>query len=238
MNEVQYRIQSTHLKNTRTIWVYSPDGEATNVVIFLDGECYRESINVLPILANLHYTGQICSSLFVFVSIESLTSRSIECPCNPSFAYFIDQELMPFLEGIYPFIRVAQERVIVGLSYTGLAATYSALMALLRFTKVITQSGSFWYNDCEIIDQFEKLEIKPKTDFYLSVGLEETEENVWHRNDVFQSISQIECVKIFRDVLIRHGYLPKYVEFEGGHDLTAWRFTLPEALQWALSPQK
>ena len=49
-----------------------------------------------------------------------------------------------------------------------------------------------------------------------------------------QVVSQIEGVRRFRDVLRLRGHSVRYVEFDGGHDFTAWRQTLPEALQWAL----
>ena len=72
------------------------------------------------------------------------------------------------------------------------------------------------------------------TDFYLDVGTEELAENVRHREDVLQVVSQIEGVHRFRDVLRLKGHSVRYVEFDGGHDFTAWRQTLPEALRWAL----
>jgi enterochelin esterase family protein len=75
------------------------------------------------------------------------------------------------------------------------------------------------------------------TDFYLSVGTEELAENVRHREGVLQSVSQLEGVRRFRDALRLRGNSVKYVEFEGGHDFTAWRQTLPEALRWALPKQ-
>jgi enterochelin esterase family protein len=108
------------------------------------------------------------------------------------------------------------------------------MMNPARFTKVIAQSGSFWSNDCWIIEFFEGLDPKPKADFYLDVGLQETQYNIAHKEDVFQAVSQIEAVKRFRDALLRHGYQPRYVEFDGGHDFTAWSLTLPDALRWAL----
>ena len=73
---------------------------------------------------------------------------------------FIEEELFPWLERAYPGVREAKERVIVGLSYTGLAAVYVSMMNPSRFTKVIAQSGSFWSNDCWIIEYFEKLDPK------------------------------------------------------------------------------
>lgn len=238
MKEAKHSFKSIHLANERAIWVLNPRKRPTNVTVFLDAELYRDRVGAISIVNAMDSKGEIDSSLFVFVSTESAASRWVECPCHPPFAYFIEEELFPWLEAAYPDALEAQERVIVGLSYTGLAAAYVSMMHPSRFTKVIAQSGSFWSNDCWIIRFFEDLEPKPKTEFYLDVGLQETQENVLHKEDVFQTVSQIEGVRLFRDALLRHGYRPSYVEFEGGHDFMAWSLTLPDALRWALPPTK
>ena len=238
MKETQHTLKSIHLANERVVWVRAPEHGPTNVTVFLDAELYRDRVGATSIIDALDSKGDIDNSLFVFVSMESAASRWVECPCYSPFAQFIEEELFPWLEGAYPGALEAQERVIAGLSYTGLAAAYVSMMNPSRFTKVIAQSGSFWSNDCWIIRYFEQLDPKPRTEFYLDVGLQETQENVLHKEDVLQVISQIEGVKRFRDALLRHGYQPRYVEFSGGHDFTAWSLTLPDALRWALPPKR
>ena len=238
MKETQHTLKSIHLANERAVWVREPAHRATNVTVFLDAELYRDRVGATSIIDALNSKGDIDNSLFVFVSMESAASRWVECPCYSPFAQFIEEEFFPWLEGAYPGAREAQECVVVGLSYTGLAAAYVSMMNPSRFTKVIAQSGSFWSNDCWIIEYFEKLDTKPKAEFYLDVGLQETQYDVLHKEDVFQAVSQIEAVKRFRDALLRHGYQPRYVEFDGGHDCTAWSLTLPDALRWALPSKR
>lgn len=234
MKETQGKIGSVHLGNERTIWLCAPAATPRNLTIVLDAELYRDRMGAVSLIDELHLAKAIDFSLFVFVSVESMESRWRECPCHEPFARFIDEELFPWLEVAHPWIGNAKERVIVGLSYTGLAAAWVAMMAPLRFTRVIAQSGSFWWNDCWIVGRFEQLATKPRAEFYLDVGRRETSEHVRHKADVLQVVSQIEGVKRFRDVLRRCGYDPHYVEFDGGHDVAAWRETLPGALRWAL----
>jgi enterochelin esterase-like enzyme len=234
MKETQHTLKSIHLANERAVWVREPKRRATNVMVFLDAELYRDRVGATSIIDALDSKDDIDSSLFVFVSMESVASRWVECPCYSPFAHFIEEEFFPWLERAYPVALEAQERVIAGLSYTGLAAAYVSMMNPSRFTKVIAQSGSFWSNDCWIIKYFEKLYPKPKTEFYLDVGFQETQDNVLHKEDVLQTVSQIEAVRRFRDALLRHGYKPRYVEFDGGHDFPGWSLTLPDALRWAL----
>jgi enterochelin esterase-like enzyme len=157
MKETQHVLKSIHLANERAVWVREPEHRATSVTVFLDAELYRDRVGATSIIDALDSNGDIDSSLFVFISIESVASRWVECPCYSRFAQFIEEELFPWLERTYPSALEAQERVIAGLSYTGLAAAYVSMMNPSRFTKVIAQSGSFWWNDCWIIAHFEKL---------------------------------------------------------------------------------
>lgn len=234
MKETQYRLRSRHLSNERAIWVREYDQTPTHLVVILDAELYRDRVGAPSIVDTLEAAGEIEPALFVFVSMESVAARWIECECHLPFVRFIEEELLPWLENAYPEVRGAQERVIVGLSYTGLAAAYVAITTRIRFTKVIAQSGSFWWNDCWLVSHLDEVRPQPGIEFYLDVGKRETQENVRHKEDVLQVVSQIEGVRRFRDALIRFGIEPKYVEFDGGHDSAAWKLTLPDALRWAL----
>ena len=123
--------------------------------------------------------------------------------------------------------------MLVGLSYTGLAAAYVALQSPGTFTKVIAQSGSFWWNHCWLVAQFAQLKTRLPTAFYLDVGSLETEAEVDH-GEVQQTVSQVDAVQRLRDVLKNSGHIVNYVEYDGDHDPAKWRQTLPGALKWAL----
>ena len=236
MNESVKKLRSVHLDNDRSIWIGAPENPSTarNLTVFLDGEFYRDYVGAVSVIDELRAQRQIADSWFVFVSVESMESRWRECPCHPPFAQFITEELLPWLEKHHELISTIQEKILVGLSYTGLAAAFVAKEAPGVFQKVISQSGSYWSENCQLIEQYCRLPQRLPTDFYLEVGAQETKENVRHREDVLQAISQIEGVRRFRDVLIQQGYAVKYSEFDGGHDFAAWKMTLPAALRWAL----
>jgi enterochelin esterase family protein len=233
MNDVIARLKSVHLQNERLIWVRPPRdrSSAEHVSIFLDGELYRDAVDASSVIDGLQ--GEIADSWFVFVSVESVEARWLECPCHQPFARFIAEELLPWLGTQHPELRLVRKRTLIGLSYTGLAAAFVAKQFPGTFQRVISQSGSYWWNDCWLSEQY-RLGARVPTDFYLDVGTEELVENVCHREGVLQVVSQLEGVRRFRDVLRLQGNSVKYVEFEGGHDFTAWRQTLPEALRWAL----
>ena len=205
-----------------------------HLTIFLDAELYRDRVGAVATIEALDTASAIAPSWFVFVSYATEEARWRECPCYPPFARFVADELLPWLEETYPAIQASEGRVLVGLSYTGLAAAFVALQEVGKFGKIIAQSGSFWSDDCWLVEQYRKREKQLPTDFYLDVGSKETDVDVQHKEDVRQVVSQIDAVRRFRDVLLGQDYRVKYLEFEGGHDCAAWEKTLPDALRWAL----
>lgn len=234
MKETVESIQSTRLKNERSVWVREPanPSEARHVTLFLDGELYRDRMGTVSLIEKLN--GSISDSWFVFVSMGSPEARWTELPCYPPFAGFVVEELLPWLAKRFPGIEAAGQRTIAGVSYSGLAAAFIAKEYPGIFQKVISQSGSFWSDECRLVDEFRTLSAPVPTDFYLDVGVRETQENVRHREDVLQRVSQIEGVRKFRDALLERGHTVRYLEFEGGHECAAWQRTLEGALKWAL----
>lgn len=236
MREISLKIHSTHLGNERTVWIRrSPvAGQPRQLVIFLDGELYRENVKAVEVIDQLIKAEKIPSTIFVFVSAVNMETRAIECPCHPPFARFIIDELMPWLESEEPAIKHCDQRTLVGLSYTGLAATYIALQSPNTFTRIIAQSGSFWWNNCWLVEQYAQLKTRLPVEFYLDVGTKEIRTEIDHGH-AQQTVSQIDAINRFRQVLLNSGHTVNYVEFNGHHDTAKWRETLPGALQWALS---
>jgi enterochelin esterase-like enzyme len=239
MNETMKTLRSVDLGNERSIWVVEPrqPAAARRVVIFLDAEFYRDRMQTVATLDGMLAAGAIDDAWFVFVSAQSAEARWRECPCHPPFARFLAEELLVWLGEQCPRIAGVTEKILVGLSYTGLAAAFVALHAPGVFQKVISQSGSFWWNDGWLIDAYAALPAPLPTAFYLEVGSRETQENLQHHEDVFQKTSQLESVRHFRDTLRATGHRLQYLEFDGSHDYAAWKKTLPAALTWALPPR-
>jgi enterochelin esterase-like enzyme len=234
MRETVLRLNSSYLENERSIWICEPESvsRASDLVVFLDGERYRNRVRALSVIEELR--GQIADSWFVFVSEESPEARWRECPCYPPFARFIGEELLSCLANGYTDFTGIKRRVLAGLSYTGLAAAFVAKEYPGSFQRIISQSGSFWWNDCWLIEEFPRLKQKIPVEFYLDVGTQEIHENVHHREDVVQVVSQIEGVRRFRDALLVQGYAVRYNEFDGGHDYAFWNKSLVDALKWAV----
>jgi enterochelin esterase family protein len=237
MDEVVAQLKSAYLQNERTIWIRPPRerASAAHLTVFLDGELYRERVEAVSVIESLE--GSIADSWFVFVSMESEEARWRECPCHAPFAKFVGEELMPWIEARLPEVKSARHRTLVGLSYTGLAAAFVAKECPGLFQKVISQSGSFWWRDCWLEQQYRNGSPVP-AEFYLEVGTDEVQENLQHRPDVLQTVSQIEGVRRFRDALKAGGHTVIYTEIKGGHHFAVWKQGLPEALRWALPRPK
>jgi enterochelin esterase family protein len=231
-------IESQALRNRRSIWIYGPvKGETvSNLVIFLDGELFLKHLDALALIHRLSAECELAGSLFVFVSMHSQAARLRECSCDPQFSRFIAVELIKFLEASYPELKEVPQRVLAGVSFSGLAAVFAAKEFSGVFPKVIAQSGSFWWKDCWLIKQLSTVTKPLPSAFYLDVGTGETEVDVEGdpTEDTFQSTSQIDSVKQLRDVLASQGCRVNYVEFSGGHEAKAWAKTLPGALIWAV----
>lgn len=238
MEETTAKLHSVHLGNERPIWIREPAEPATakHLTIFLDGELYRERVGATAIIDQLGATRRIADSWFVFVSMQSVEARWLECPCYVPFVRFVVNELLPWLEQRNPSLRSIGQRTLVGLSYTGLAASFVALEAPGVFRKIISQSGSYWWNEAWLVDRYATQPPPSETAFYLEVGTRETQVRVQHREDVVQTMSQIDGVRRFRDVLAARGCAVEYVEFDGAREFSAWATSLPRALRWALPP--
>ena len=69
--------------------------------------------------------------------------------------------------------------------------------------------------------------------FRLTVGVDETKENLIHSNhdqELLQKTSQIDSNRTMRDALIAAGHAVSYSENPGGHDCASWRATLEQSL--------
>lgn len=235
MTEILHTFRSAVLQNDRSLWIRPPlRRPAHALTLFLDGEFYRERVGAVAILDALFSQREIADSWVVFVSMASIEARWKECPCYPPVAHFVGRELMPWLSAHFPELQNVTQRNIVGLSYTGLAAAYVAKENPVLFQKILCQSGSFWWKENHLAEQYLSWNPAVPMEFYLDVGTGETAENVRHREDVLQVVSQIAGVRHFRDTLLRRGHSVLYREFDGGHDFAAWKTMLPDALRWAL----
>jgi enterochelin esterase-like enzyme len=235
-----YLFQSHILGNERRIWVYTPPQYTTadnpyGLLIVLDGRFFTFAINTPTILDNLLADDQIPPFMAVMVDNpghtweQSIESREKEMSCYTPFADFLAQEMVPWIRQNYHISADAAETVVVGGSYGGLSAVFTALQHPEIFGNVIALSGSFWWkpkNEEEwewLTRQYALSPLHPLR-FYLEVGLLES------KPTQTEFPGQVLSNRHLRSVLQAKGYEVHYDEQMHGHDSMPWQGTFAEGL--------
>lgn len=232
MKEDFVRSQSTSID--RRIWsLGSTLGVPAGLLVFLDAELYLDRVGVVQIVRELEKQGRIPSVLSVFISNGGPDARHSDYACNPDYAHFLVNELLPLVLARNP--SVAAERVaVIGLSLSGLAAAHAALTTS-RFRAAVCQSPSFWWDEERFASSLPRADSTAAA-FWVSVGTLETESGVSHPpSGLFQGTSQRDACDRGSAALRTAGYAVSHRVFDGGHDPACWRDDLAQALPWATS---
>jgi enterochelin esterase-like enzyme len=238
----KHSLTSALLKNTRDVWVYTPPGYSTTapqygLLLVFDGDTYIKVVPTPVTVDNLIADKRIAPLVAVMIG-NAPKARSVELPCNPAFADFLNAELMPWIRRLYNVTSDPRQVTIGGSSYGGLAATYAAYRHPETFGNVLSQSGSYWWtpptdpskpssfdSDSEhgyvasLFVESPRLPIR----FYLDAGSLEVDRSG-------QGGAILVPNRAFRDVLLSKGYEVHYQQFQGAHDYLSWRGTLADGL--------
>lgn len=229
-----FKIKSSILENQRDIWVYTPPlysiyRKPYRLLILFDGEAYMDLIPTPTILDNMIAKRVIPQIVTVLVSSIDQNSRNRELPCNPQFADFLAQELLPWVQDRYHVSKDPSQVIVGGSSYGGLAAMYAAFRYPHVFGNVLSQSGAFWWkpeSDLQhswLIEYVKAAPAKP-INFYLDVGTLE--------NQKYEGMpSMLSVNRTMLEILRGKGCQVHYAEFGGGHDYVCWRGTLSDGLE-------
>ncbi|PHM46110.1 chrysobactin oligopeptidase cbsH [Xenorhabdus mauleonii] len=234
---------SERLNNQRRVWLYST-GEATEhprpLIILLDGLSWAEKMPIFPVIDTATEAQQVPEAIWLLIDTIDMSYREQELPCNPDFWQAIQGELLPIISQYAVLSDDPAQTVIAGQSYGGLSALYAALHWPQRFGCVLTQSGSFWWPDSTIVQQFQSSsEHKPG----------------WLTQQVLDKKVAPSSLKIFQEAgsreadihfvndqmyaaLIGAGHHVNYRVFNGGHDMLCWRGGLIDGLGWLLLSDK
>lgn len=212
-----------------------PSDRPHRLCLFLDGEQYWRDMDAVPVVNALAGRGEIPEMTLAFIGHVSAEARHEDYTCNEGYGRFVSEAVVPWLKKEVPGVR-NHDHGIVGLSLSGLMATWLTLRYPQHFSRCLSQSGSYWWD----YDWFERMarERAPVTGrFWLSVGDRETQTNVTHPpSGLFQEISQIAGVEKMASELEQLGAKVRCRTFEGGHSIQPWRDELSLALPWLLKP--
>jgi enterochelin esterase family protein len=214
----------------RKVWTQSAATDSPQTaVLFLDAELYIDRVQAPAVMQQ-----EWPHALAVYVSHNGAAARHVDYVCNPTYAEFIADELLPWVLQQHPTLDPAK-MILAGLSLSGLAVADIGIRYPDRFTHVICQSPSFWWEQ----DRFVTM-IPPKPDqspaFWICVGDQETQSGISHPpSELRQESTQIEGCEHTRDALIQAGFSVSYRTYRGGHDPACWKDDLELALRWTIS---
>jgi enterochelin esterase-like enzyme len=225
-------IHSEHLKGEKKLWIYTPagftkDGDRYPLLVLFDGD--RNVMWIPKVLDVLIAQGRI-PPVIALMTDESVPSvRRNELPCNPQFADFLANELVPWTRHNYYATTQPERTIVAGSSFGGLASVFAGLKHPEVFGNVISLSGSFWWkpegdNEAEWLTSLVNTSPKLPLRFYLEVGLMEGYSN------------QIEANRHMKDALTVKGYPVGYSEYDGGHSFLNWSGGVSNGLEYLFRP--
>lgn len=188
-------------------------------------------MGIVPLLEEMVDEGKIKPMTFAFVGHVSAAARHVDYTCHEDYAAFINESVVPWL-GREVSALETNGSTVVGLSLSGLMASYLTLRDDSPFRACISQSGSHWWRP-EWFAEWAKKQSHDYAHFWLSVGWEEDATKVHHPpSGLFQEISQLEGVDRAAAVLREIGAEVEVHKFFGGHELKYWKEELEQALFW------
>jgi enterochelin esterase-like enzyme len=226
------------LGNERPIWIYTPHGYSADkkpygLLVLSDGGLYVNAAHVATTLDNLIAAGVIPPLVAVMVDNPN---RWRELSCNPQYADFLAQEIVPWARANYHATDRPEQTIIGGSSLGGLQAAFVGLKHPEVFGNVLSQSGAFdWKPDGE--KEYEWLNrqfaASPRLPLRFSFEAGLLEGTWWWRSLQRDPSPQRPLLMVnrnLRDTLTSKGYPVHYTEFNGNHGLLNWRGTLASHL--------
>jgi glucoamylase len=216
-----YKVASRLLGGERKVQVYLPPGYADApqgrfpVLYLQDGTDYINRARAVQIADQVIAERRAAPFIIVFVDP---VDRGKEYWASDAFADFMATELVPWVDARYRTRPTRDARALLGASLGSTISYWTALRHPDTFARVGGQSSAFWIDDERVVSALSRLDVasagRPFR-FYLDAGQLESPWMVSRR---------------VRVMLRAKGYPVTYREFEAGHNWTAWRDNLAEAL--------
>jgi enterochelin esterase-like enzyme len=224
-----HTLNSSHLNQTRTFYVYQPPGQLVGEklpsVYFNDGSDFLNIIDAPALLDRLIFERIIPPVIAVFIPP---IIRNDDYSSSQAYADFMALELVPFIQANLDADPDPEKTAVLGPSLGGLAAVHTAVLHPDVFGLVAGQSGAYSVNEGAILRRIAG-QGAPGVKFYLVVGSYETavsgntaEGNLLLANQQLAGI------------LENKGYPHLYEELPQGHSWGLWRSTIGRALAFLL----
>ena len=195
-----------------------------------DGHDYLRYASMGTVLDNLIDRLELADTIVVFTSSPN---RLKEYADDPNHAKFLTEELVPYVERLFPLDAHPQGRCIMGASFGAVAALSTAYRYPGFYGRLLLQSGSFAFTDIgdrnhrgplfdPVVAFMNKFRAEPTVfseRVFVSVG---TYESLIYENRSLQPLLQSTGMDV------------RYVEARDGHNWENWRDRLREGLSWLM----
>lgn len=195
---------------------YIPEGtkrdDTLPVVFVSDGQWYLSDGDMAGVLDTEITAGRLRPLIAIFVDSGAPGNpkdnrRNDQFMCNPAFAQFYRDELIPTVESAFPVSHAREDRLIMGLSFGGLNAACFGLMIPDSFANIGMHSPASGEHLKLLADMYSKQDKLPLR-MYFSTGTK--------RDNTKEA-------RKFHKVLTRKGYDVTYTEVPFGHNWDNWR---------------
>lgn len=197
-------------------------GEKSPTYYFQDGNDYLNQGRALVYFSNKMQALQskpaklqhsVKSCIFTGVFIPPVNRDEEYWPeTDDSNAYLIwlTQTVVPYVETHFQTGNDRDRRTLVGASLGGLISGYFALKAPLLFGHVVSQSGSFWWENekyLTLITEASKKPGFPKIDFWMSIGTYETPDMNVSNDHLSQALKDLGHSVTYYSIPVTHNWM-------------------------------
>lgn len=200
------------------------------LLIVHDGHDYLRYAALGAILDNLIDRLEVADVIAVFTSSPD---RLHEYADDERHARFLTEELVPYVERLFPLDPQPQSRCLMGASFGAVAAFSTAVRYPGVFGRLLLQSGSFAFTDIgdrnhrgplfdpvvAFVNRFRADPQAVSERVFMSVGM--------YESLIYENRSLVP-------ILLSTGMDVRYVEARDGHNWENWRDRLREGLSWLM----
>jgi enterochelin esterase family protein len=200
------------------------------LLVVHDGHDYLRYASMGTILDNLIDRLEISECVVAFTSSPD---RLHEYADDERHARYLTEELVPFLERVFPLDAQPQSRCLMGASFGAVATLATATRYPGFYGRLLLQSGSFAFTDIGDRNHRGAL-FDPVVAFVNRFRADPTaiSERVFVSCGMYESL--IYENRSLVPVLNATGMDVRYVEARDGHNWENWRDRLREALSWLM----
>ncbi|HVK84863.1 MAG TPA: alpha/beta hydrolase-fold protein [Kofleriaceae bacterium] len=200
------------------------------LLVVHDGHDYQRYASLDIVLDNLIDRLEVADAIVV---LTSSPDRLKEYADDERHARFITEELVPYVERLFPIDHQPQSRCLMGASFGAVAAFSTAVRYPGFFGRLLLQSGSFAFTDIgdrnhrgplfdpvvAFMNRFRAEPLPVSEKVFVSCGM--------YESLIYENRSLVP-------LLLSTGMDVRYVEARDGHNWENWRDRLREGLSWLM----